>query len=52
MTEKTTIKRIGGNSMGIIFDKGVLEHVYGVKIGDEVQIDYKPPNKIIIIINN
>ena len=37
--------------MGVLLDKGVIEHVYGLKIGDEVEVDYKPPNKIILIIN-
>jgi|GEM_PF-6437385 len=45
---ETTLLRKFGNSLGVWFDKGVLEKVYGLKEGDEIRIEYNI-NRIILI---
>jgi len=45
MKEKVTIKQIG-NSAAIFLDKGALK-VYDIKIGSDLEIEYKYP-KIIL----
>ncbi len=37
-----------GSSVGIALSRPVLEKVYGLKVGSEVEIDYSNPPEIII----
>jgi antitoxin component of MazEF toxin-antitoxin module len=46
MGETTFIRKIG-NSLGMLFDKSILEKVYALKPGDEVEVEYQF-DKIIV----
>ncbi len=46
MPEIGSLKKVG-NSIAIYLDRGVLEKVYGLRVGDRIEIDYKFP-KIIL----
>ncbi len=40
MATKDKIIRIGTDSRGVILDKGIIEKVFHLKVGDEIQIEY------------
>lgn len=37
-----------GSSIGVRLSRPILEKVFGLKVGDEVEIDYSHPPEIII----
>lgn len=47
MPENAKIKQFG-SSVGIALSRAVLEKVYGLTVGSEVEIDYSKPPEIII----
>jgi|MudIll2142460700_1097286.scaffolds.fasta_scaffold1942041_2 antitoxin component of MazEF toxin-antitoxin module len=47
MPETTKINKYG-SSIGIALSRPVLEKVYGLVVGSEVEIDYSKPPEIII----
>jgi antitoxin component of MazEF toxin-antitoxin module len=46
MPEISLLKKVG-NSIAVYLDRGVIEKVYGLKVGDPIEINYKFP-KIIL----
>ena len=37
-----------GSSVGVRLSRPILERVFGLKVGDEIDIDYSKPPEIII----
>ncbi len=37
-----------GSSVGVRLSRPILEKVFGLKVGDEIEVDYSRPPEIII----